>query len=297
MRLTTVFLAAGMVVGAAGPAPAAGLTPLLLVHETYDPIIERAFRAVLNRAPSDYELRRYRTLMEADNWTEADVRRDLRERSDYRGLRLRRGMTAEAIVQHAYREILGRDPDPNGLRNYTGKIMNEGWSEWDVRNALRNSDEYAAGAALRVRTAAADRIIRHAYQEILGREPDPAGLETYRRNILEEGWDEYDVRRALIRSPERRQQRLGLRHRRLRRDGAGRGGGRARPHRARVAAAHATATRCRRRARRLTPGHPVSASPGTRRYRAARARRRPRSSRRTSPWRCSSPSRPRRARG
>jgi len=210
MRLTTVFLAACMVAGAAGPAPAAGLTPLLLVHETYDPIIERAFRAVLNRAPSDYELRRYRTLMEADNWTEADVRRDLRERSDYRGLRLRRGMTAEAIVQHAYREILGRDPDPNGLRNYTGKIMNEGWSEWDVRNALRNSDEYAAGAALRVRTAAADRIIRHAYQEILGREPDPAGLETYRRNILEEGWDEYDVRRALIRSPERRQQRLAV---------------------------------------------------------------------------------------
>ena len=210
MRLTTVFLAGGVVLGAAALAPAEGRMPLLLVHETYDPAIERAFRAVLNRAPSDYELRRYRMLMQANDWTEADVRRDLRERADYRGLRLRRGVTAEAIVQHAYQEILGRDPDPDGLRNYTGKIVNEGWSEWDVRNALRRSDEYAAGAALRFRTASADRIIRHAYLEILGREPDPAGLESYRRNILEEGWDEYDVRRALIRSPERRQKRVAV---------------------------------------------------------------------------------------
>jgi hypothetical protein len=210
MRLTTALCAAGLLWGTANLAAAEGRLPLLLVHETYDPAIERAFRAVLNRAPSDYELRRYRTLMAANGWTEMEVRRDLRERADYRGLGLRRGVTAEAIVQHAYKEILGRDPDPDGLRNYTGKIVNEGWSEWDVRNALRRSDEYAAGAALRFRTASADRIIRHAYLEILGREPDPAGLESYRRNILEEGWDEYDVRRALIRSPERRQQRLAV---------------------------------------------------------------------------------------
>jgi hypothetical protein len=210
MRLTTMFLAAGVVSGAAALAPAEGRMPLLLIHETFDPVIERAFRAVLNRAPSDFELRRYRILMQGYNWTEADVRRDLRERSDYRGLKMRRGMTAEAMVQHAYQEILGRDPDPNGLRNYTGKILNEGWSESDVRTALRRSDEYAAAAALRFRTASADRIIRHAYMDVLGREPDPAGLESYRRNILEEGWDEYDVRRALIRSPERREKRLAV---------------------------------------------------------------------------------------
>jgi hypothetical protein len=80
-----------------------------------------------------------------------------------------------------------------------------------VREALRQSDEYAAtgGAAVGFRTASADRIIRRAYQDILGREPDPAGLRTYRRNILQEGWDEHDVRQALIRSPERRQKQLG----------------------------------------------------------------------------------------
>jgi hypothetical protein len=213
MRLSTAFLAAGLAWSGAvpaAPAAAEGRMPLLLIHETYDPIIQRAFRAVLNRAPSDFELRRYRMLIQGYNWTEADVRRDLRERGDYRAVRMRRGVTAEAVVRRAYQDILGRDPDPGGLRDYTGKMVNEGWTEWDVRNALRRSDEYARGTAVSFRTASADRIIRQAYLDVLGREPDPAGLESYRRNILEEGWDAYDVRRALIRSPERREKRLAV---------------------------------------------------------------------------------------
>lgn len=208
MRLTTALLA-----GAVLQAPAmatAQAAPLLLVHETHDVAIERAFRSVLNRAPTALELRRYRILMGVNGWSESDVRRDLRERTDYRSVRVRRGVTADFIVTRAYQDILGRDPDPEGLRNYRSKILDDGWSERDVREALRSSDEYAAstGPALGFRTRSAERIVRRAYQDILGREPDPGGLENYRRLILEEGWDEHDVRQALIRSPERRQQRL-----------------------------------------------------------------------------------------
>jgi hypothetical protein len=148
--------------------------------------------------------------MQNYDWTEADVRRDLRERADYRAVRGRQGVSAEGIVRRAYQDILGRDPDPVGLRNYTSKIVNDGWSEWDVRDSLRRSDEYAGGAALSFRTASADRIIRRAYQDILGREPDERGLNNYRRLILEDGWDEHDVRQSLIRSPERRQKRLAV---------------------------------------------------------------------------------------
>ena len=213
MTLTIAALMAAAVGAGPGAAGAGALAtpPALLFQVGRDAAIERAFRAVLRREPSSFEVRRYRMLMEANGWTEADVRRDLRERTDYRAVRGRRGVNVEEIVRRSYQDILGRDPDPEGLRNYRSKIVDDGWSERDVREALRKSDEYAAtsGPAVGFRTASADRIIRRAYQDILGRDPDPEGLRIYRRNILEEGWDEHDIRQALIRSPERRQKQLG----------------------------------------------------------------------------------------
>jgi TorA maturation chaperone TorD len=214
MRLTTIVLAGiTAATAAAGPVMAQerthisaaaalkGIAPLLYSH-LEEEAITRAFRSVLNREPTGSELRRYLTLMEENRWTEADVRRDLSSRTDYQRYSTnRRGMRPEAIVRRAYQDILGREPDPEGLRTYRSNIIDKGWSEQDVREALRNSPEYASGAA---RTASADRIIRRAYQDILGREPDPSGLETYRRNIIERGWDEQDVRTALRRSEERR---------------------------------------------------------------------------------------------
>ena len=212
MRLTTAVAGAAICAGlAAGLAPGAraplapSLDGVALAASSDDRAITRAFRDVLNRDPSDWELRRYRSLMEDNGWREADIRRDLRERTDYqRYSTSSRGMQPERIVRRAYQDILGRDPDAEGLRTYRSRIIDEGWTEADVRNALRNSDEYAAGSASTFRTSSADRIIRRAYQDVLGREPDAQGLATYRRNIIERGWDEHDVREALRRSPERR---------------------------------------------------------------------------------------------
>jgi hypothetical protein len=216
MRLTIVVLA-GIAANAAvgGPvlaqekahitlaATLGGVSPLLQRYS--EAAVQRAFRSVLNREPTGSELRRYRALMEEDGWTEADIRKDLRDRPDYQRYSTnRRGMRPEAIVRRAYEDILGREPDAEGLRSYRSRIVDEGWSEQDVREALRRSPEYASGAA---RTSSADRIIRRAYQDILRREPDPSGLETYRRNIIERGWDEQDVRQALRRSTENRQVR------------------------------------------------------------------------------------------
>jgi hypothetical protein len=215
MRLTIIVLAgitattplAGSAIALegthlSGTAALRGISPMFYDH-LEEAAITRAFRSVLNREPTGSELRRYLTLMEESNWTEADVRRDLGSRTDYQRYSTnRRGMRPEAIVRRAYQDILGRDPDPEGMRTYRSNIIDKGWSEQDVREALRNSPEYSSGPA---RTASADRIIRRAYQDILGREPDPSGLETYRRNIIERGWDEQDVRTALRRSQERRE--------------------------------------------------------------------------------------------
>jgi TorA maturation chaperone TorD len=216
MKLSTAVVAGAALyagVGAFLGASGAGVTlappsgGVALAQDTYseDQAITRAFRSVLNRDPSDRELRRYRVLMEDNGWREADIRRDLTSRTDYQRYSTnRRGMQPEGIVRRAYQDILGRNPDAEGMRTYRSKIIDQGWTEADVRDALRRSDEYAGGGAGGFRTSSADRIIRRAYQDILGREPDAAGLATYRRNIVERGWDEQDVRNALRQSAERR---------------------------------------------------------------------------------------------
>ena len=46
------------------------------------------------------------------------------------------------MVRNAYRSVLGRDPDSSGTATFVEKIRRDRWSENDVANALRNSDEY-----------------------------------------------------------------------------------------------------------------------------------------------------------
>ena len=204
MKQTTALLMTIALNAAVGGAAVAVAVPLWQATYDGDAAIRQAFRATLDREPTASELRRYRVLMDEYGWTEADVRRDLSGRTDYQRYSRVRSLQPNTIVRRAYQDILGRDPDPEGLRSYRDKIVSEGWSEQDVREALRRSDEYGSTDS---RTASADRIIRRAYQQILRREPDASGLESYRRNIIENGWDEHDVRQALRKSTEKRQQR------------------------------------------------------------------------------------------
>ena len=58
-----------------------------------------------------------------------------------------------------------------------------------VRDHMRKGDEY--------RGPAVDRIIKRAYHDLLNRDPDPGGLQTYRRLILDKNWTEAQVRDAI----------------------------------------------------------------------------------------------------
>lgn len=207
MRLGTVALA-GFILSAGYGGPAHAQQTLRPQIGGADAAIERSFRSALGRAPSQLELMRYRALMIRNGWTEQDVRQDLGARTDYRKYRNDTGTRPAAAVRSAYQDILGRDPDEEGLRNYRQKMIREGWSEQDVRDDLRRSDEYASSER---RTASADRIIRRAYLDVLKREPDADGLQTYRREILENGWEYHDLRQVLARSEERRGNRREIR--------------------------------------------------------------------------------------
>jgi hypothetical protein len=50
---------------------------------------------------------------------------------------------ARQMVRQAYREVLRREPDQSGLRQYTDAMLNRNWSYDDVRRSLLESDEYA----------------------------------------------------------------------------------------------------------------------------------------------------------
>jgi hypothetical protein len=110
---------------------------------------------------------------------------------------------AERIVRQAYLEILGREPDRSGLRQYTDAMVNRGWSEADVRRSLRESLEYRQGGGP-VSDDRAAAMVRRAYRDILGREPDPVGMRDYTMRIVRDGWTERDVVQSLLNSREYR---------------------------------------------------------------------------------------------
>jgi TorA maturation chaperone TorD len=177
-----------------------GFAAPLEASSQQDKAIIRAFADVLDRQPTDRELRRYRDLMYDEHWTERDIRDDLRNRSDYSRNSQRKVQDPDRVVRRAYEDILHREPDADGLRLYRSRMIDQNWSEQDVREALRKSPEYSQRSS-----ESADKIVRRAYQEVLGRAPDTNGLYTYRNKVLNQGWDEQDVSAALRKSPEFRQ--------------------------------------------------------------------------------------------
>ena len=50
---------------------------------------------------------------------------------------------AQQMVRQAYLDILGREPDPSGMQQYTDALVNRGWSNADLRRSLLQCPEYA----------------------------------------------------------------------------------------------------------------------------------------------------------
>ena len=100
-----------------------------------DRTIERVFRDTLGRKPDQSELRTFRTRMIDDGWSEKDVRAELIKTEEYRTV-------VDRVVSKAYRDLLGRESDPDGKRGYVRHMLNDRWTEEDVRHSIRESEEY-----------------------------------------------------------------------------------------------------------------------------------------------------------
>lgn len=104
------------------------------------------------------------------------------------------GNDVERTITRAYKDLLGRNPDQDGMRTYRKRMLDDNWSEQQVRDDLKKSTEY--------KSRNADLIIDRAYDDLLGRKPDKSGRETYRNRIIKDGWSEKRVREDLKKSDE-----------------------------------------------------------------------------------------------
>ena len=218
------FAGAMLATGAIAPTGAAAAAQYQNATSV-DRMIERAFDDVLGRRPDSRELRLYRTRVYEDDWTERDVRAELRRLSDERdrpgsgsgsgsgtgggygsggygsgGSSRPSSADVDRIITRAYQDILDRDPDAQGLREYRRRMLDDGWTERQVRDALRRSTEKAE-----LSDAQIDQMITRAYRDLLGRAPDAAGLSNFRSQVKTKGWTDADVRTALRESAEYRE--------------------------------------------------------------------------------------------
>jgi len=157
-----------------------------------DRVIRRIYREILGRDPDEAGLRHYRSRLMTDGWGEDELRRALRDSREFSN------RDYEGIVRRIYREVLHRDPDPEGLRSYAANLRDRRWSEDDLRREIRRSEE--------ARETRAREIVIRAYRDILGRDPDAEGLRSYQRKIMD-GMDENRLRDILRGSEEARNRR------------------------------------------------------------------------------------------
>src|SRR4051794_2707091 len=108
---------------------------------------------------------------------------------------------AERIVQRAYQDILQRNPDQDGMRIYRSHIIDDNWSEAQVRDALKKSPEYREKNTMTYPKA--QEVVRRAYQNVLKREPD-AGSSGYVNKVMRDHWTQADVEGELRKSAEYR---------------------------------------------------------------------------------------------
>ncbi len=171
-------------------------------HEQVDRIIRRAYQDILHREPDAEGLRHYRIEMIDKGRTEEEVRKALRQSVEHDAVKEK---NAETAVRRAYADILGRAPDNPGLAKYRNYMVNDGWTERQVRDALMKSPEYREKN--RMTREKAEETVKRSYRSVLGRDPDAAGLRSYSDKILREKWTEADVTKALRQSDEYKNKR------------------------------------------------------------------------------------------
>ena len=101
---------------------------------------------------------------------------------------------ALARASSCYRDFLGREGEPAGLRGWI-ELLEQGTPVQDVMLGFLDSDEY------RAKHPAPQAFVESLYRHLLGRAPEPAGMDRWVA-ALERGTSSADVVRGLLSSEE-----------------------------------------------------------------------------------------------
>ena len=107
----------------------------------------------------------------------------------------------DRIVTRAYQDLLNREPDQQGLRQYRTRMIDDDWTEAQVRDSIRKSPEYIEKTTMTYPKA--QEVVRRAYLSTLKREPD-AGSRGFVDKVMRDHWTQADVERELRKSSEYR---------------------------------------------------------------------------------------------
>jgi hypothetical protein len=99
-------------------------------------IITKAYHELLAREPDKAGFALLKEKIEKEGWGEDAVRNFIKKSPEYK----ERGV--DAVIQQAFKDILGRPADPGALETYRKKMTKEGWTEERLRKVLKESPEY-----------------------------------------------------------------------------------------------------------------------------------------------------------
>jgi hypothetical protein len=102
------------------------------------------------------------------------------------------------LVSHAYQQYLGRNPEQAGLNAWVDLMQNHGLSDESLQASFIGSPEYIANHG-----GTGEAWVRGMYHDLLGREPDPAGLQAWLGALSSGRLTPTQVAHGFAASPER----------------------------------------------------------------------------------------------
>jgi hypothetical protein len=153
-------------------------------------LVKRAYEDLLDRAPSEMELKDAVDTIIKKRISERDYRKNIRKSREYQYDRPRR------MIMEAYRTVMLREADPGAFEGLRKKIVNDGWNTKRLEEHLRASNEYRAKVI--------PKMVDLAYEEVLKREPDPSGKRFYLSKAMQ-GWTFEDIKQHMLDSDEYRE--------------------------------------------------------------------------------------------